>query len=150
MGVLEALTVLTTNICSKYFPIVPGCQAPYLDCKMGVVYEDPDTGLDKGNSGVVIFNAAIAGQDGTLAQQRANEWLSVNSTDHRDLAKKASAYVDGNNTFWTWLSKEDMYDSCKSYRDSLRGIFVWSINQDDGGPNGGTHFDALQRCLSDQ
>lgn len=58
---------------------------------------------------------------------------------------QASAWVDGK-YFWSWLSGDNVKDSCEKYSKDVGGVFHWGLNADDGGTAGGTHIKAIAEC----
>ena len=58
---------------------------------------------------------------------------------------QASAWVDGQ-YFWSWLSKDDVKNSCEKYSKDVGGLMFWGINADDGGMGGGEHIKAMAEC----
>ncbi|WVO16735.1 hypothetical protein L204_104419 [Cryptococcus depauperatus] len=144
---------------AKYFTNVQSCSATQpIGCPLPgqSYYEDKITG-DNRKSGWLVFNSGLDtsfGNEGNTWAAKMRQQFNARPKDGSTEIKGdlSNAWYDGSQsgeakTFWTWTSEKDMGDTCKEWKTKVGGMMVWSMNQDDQGKAGGSHFQALAACV---
>ena len=132
---------------AKWFDASTTCTAdPPIGCVLGVVYEFPNNGSDTYRSGPAWWNTANNTVFTTITD--LNKRVASSSTSLKDYTNDvgASAWFDtANSLFWTWVSPADITKTCQAYKSKVRGMSVWSLNQDS---SGFPHLKAISQCLA--
>ncbi|WVN89253.1 uncharacterized protein L203_104471 [Cryptococcus depauperatus CBS 7841] len=144
---------------AKYFTNVQSCSAAKpIGCPLPgqSYYEDKITG-DNFKSGWLRFNSGLDSGLGINGTKWATDMRPKFEARPKDGSTEikgdlSNAWYDGNQpeldrTFWTWTSEKDMGDTCKEWKTKVGGMMVWSMNHDDQGQAGGSHFKALAACV---
>lgn len=124
------------------------CPAPHIGCPFGVEFENA-TGADTDKPAAMVFNAQI---EMTIPGEAAhNAWTSFASAGEDSSGapgggSTAIIEAEDQNYFFTWLSKEDVRQSCEKHLPESGGVFIWALNQDTNGVSGGPRFDAVAEC----
>ncbi|WWC66837.1 uncharacterized protein I206_100744 [Kwoniella pini CBS 10737] len=140
---------------AKYFTEVEaGCSTSHpLGCKLGGVNLYETNGQDNSKSGWLTYNPDLDDGLGEIPKAKAKE-LRPQWDNRPDDSKtafkddKAHAWYDeANKVFWSWTSADDNKDVCQEWKSKVGGMFVWSLNQDENGLDGGSHIQALAECV---
>jgi chitinase len=115
-----------------------------IGCAMGG-FENSEGG-DTFRSGTYKFNDAL--NPGNATEEAS--WKAASSASNTDNSTAlASAYFDTTAAqFWTWVSADDIKQTCLKYKSQVGGMSVWALNQDTNGASGGEHIQAIADCLS--
>ncbi|WVQ93533.1 hypothetical protein IAU59_000607 [Kwoniella sp. CBS 9459] len=150
---------------AKYFTLEDGtCSASKpLDCTMGGrdYFESPSTDpktagqmVDNGLSGWLRYNPAVDPSLGGKASEMATKMRESFEGCPKDEStafpddKTHAWYDETNKVFWSWTTPEDNAGICEEWKSKVGGMFVWSLNQDENGVNGGPHLDAVASCVT--
>ncbi|WVW81803.1 hypothetical protein I302_103800 [Kwoniella bestiolae CBS 10118] len=142
---------------AKYFNLTetPGCTAANpIGCDMGGVQVFETGGDDNGKSGWLRYNVELDKWQGdelskTMTELRTNSWEKKPDDSQTAFeAEKAHAWYDeAQKLFWTWTTADDNKSVCEEWKSKVGGMMVWSMNQDENGPAGGSHMQALASCV---
>ena len=133
-----------SSTCTEAQPI--GCTMPQ--------YETSDGG-DNGQSGAWMLYQPLnavnqTGMDPTLQETLTQSWARLSAAANTDNTQAGgSAWYDTTdsvNIFWTWVTGNDVAQSCSKWKGQVGGFMAWSIDQDNNGAAGGDRFDALRAC----
>ncbi|WRT63846.1 uncharacterized protein IL334_000771 [Kwoniella shivajii] len=139
---------------AKFFGDVTTCSTENpIDCTMGGVEAFETGGKDNGISGWLRYNPEIDAGLGEYKEQavvmRTDSWAKKpddSTTAFED--EHAHAWYDQSaKVFWTWTTGDDNKALCEEFKSQVGGMFVWSVNQDEHGINGGSHMQALASCV---
>lgn len=97
----------------------------------------------------MVFNAQI--EMTVLGQAAHSAWMSFAPTgeDSSEAPGGGSTTIieaADQNYFFTWVSKDDVKQSCEKHLPEVGGVMVWALNQDTNGVSGGPRFDAVVDC----
>ncbi|ORX34775.1 glycoside hydrolase superfamily [Kockovaella imperatae] len=130
---------------AKWFYASSTCMtSPPLNCNMGMEYEFPN-GTDTGYSGTAVWNTGLNTNFSPHTELNTAVGQSFARLKDYDNDAGASAWFDAEESlFWTWVSSADITKTCEAYRDKVRGMGVWSLNQDSATF---PHLSAIADCL---
>lgn len=125
--------------------IVAGTCSPDspLDCDLAL--GEDNVGVGTANSGVWKWNAMTNDKPDPSIQATIPQLLALGDSAS-DESAQASAWVDSQNRFWSWLTAKNVADSCAKHSGSAGGVFFWSMNGDDAGLAGGSQIKAMAQC----
>lgn len=121
-----------------------------IGCPMGPF--QTTNGTDLHNSNALTFDVSLSYDVNVVPLDTIKQsWASVPATGTDDLSEDvwASAWYDSANyLFWTWLSPDDIYQTCQKWKPQVGGVMVWSLDMDTNGAAGGDHFTKLNECIT--